>query len=300
LGQIPVERLLPGVVHTLDWKGLHVEMPDGFQDTSPARLFADAGDAAGGISLQLGRLATPWELGQLEDTLLQGQVWPGFAPAPARPRRQPRRGRGPVLGSALGEVQRGAPFRVEYALLDLGPEKVVARYLGPPDDIAFNLGLVRRSLETLGATPLLTDEVDAPLEAVLEPAPYPGGATGSVLLPAGWSREPAAYASCARAPVAETGLATSPAGDFTVVLRVLRYRDSAVAPREVAQACGPVAGSRHPSYAGRFERLGVPMGAWGTFVRRGDDVLLLEAEAPEAKLPLVRVLYLDWVKRVAG
>jgi hypothetical protein len=42
------------------------------------------------------------------------------------------------------------------------------------------------------------------------------------------------------------------------------------------------------------------MGAWGTFVRRGDDVLLLEAEAPEAKLPLVRVLYLDWVKRVAG
>jgi hypothetical protein len=68
----------------------------------------------------------------------------------------------------------------------------------------------------------------------------------------------------------------------------------------VAQACGPVAGSRHPSYAGRFERLGVTVGAWGTFVQRGNEVLLLEAEAPEAKLPFVRVLYLDWVKRVAG
>ena len=42
------------------------------------------------------------------------------------------------------------------------------------------------------------------------------------------------------------------------------------------------------------------MGAWGTFVQRGDEVLLLEAEGPEEKLPFVRVLYLEWVKRVAG
>ncbi len=298
LGQLPVERLFPGVVHTLDWKGLRVEMPDGFVDTSPARLFADAGDAAEGVSVQVGRVATPWELSQLEQTLLQGQVWPGFVPGPAGKRRQPQRGRGAVLGSALGEGPQGSPFRVEYALLDLGAEKVVARYLGPPDDVAFNLGLVRRSLETLEAAPLLTDEVDAPLKAVLEPALYPGGATGSVLLPAGWSREPASYASCGPVPVAEAGLATSPVGDFTVVLRVLRYGVSEIAPREAAQACGPVAGSRYPSYAGRFERLGVPMGAWGTFVERGDEVLLLEAEAPEEKLPFVRVLYLEWLTRL--
>ncbi len=41
------------------------------------------------------------------------------------------------------------------------------------------------------------------------------------------------------------------------------------------------------------------MGAWGTFVDRHGEVLLLEAEAPEAKLPFVRDLYREWLGRVA-
>jgi S1-C subfamily serine protease len=299
LGQLPVERLWPGVVHTLDWKRVRVELPDGFADTSPARLLVDPADAGGALSVKVGRVATPWELGTLEEELLRGHVWPGFAPGPARVHRRSERGAGAVLAWGLGEAPDGTPFRVEYGLLDLGAEKIVARYVGPPDDVAFNLSLVRRSLETLEAAPLLTDEVDAPLEAALEPALYPGGATGSVLLPRGWSREPAAYASCARLPVAEVGMATSPVGDFTVVFRVLRYRASEIGPREAAQACGPMSGSRHPSYAGRFDRLGVPMGAWGTFVQLGEEVLLLEAEGPESKLPFVRVLYLDWIRAVS-
>jgi hypothetical protein len=275
-----------------------VELPDGFEDRSSARLLVDSGESGGGLSVQVGRLATPWGLNHLEDTLLQGQVWPGFVPAPARKRRQPGQGTKAVLGSALGESQGGRPFRVEYALLDLGPEKIVARYLGPPDELAFNLSLARRSLETLEAAPLLTDEVDAPVRAGLEPVLYPGGATGSVLLPSGWSREPAAYASCGRVPAAEAGVAASPAGDFTVVFRALRWRGAGPVPENVARACGPAAGTRGVAYAGRFERLGVPIGAWGTFVQRDGETLLLEAEAPEAKLAFVRDLYLDWLNQV--
>ena len=34
-------------------------------------------------------------------------------------------------------------------------------------------------------------------------------------------------------------------------------------------------------YSGRFDRLGVTIGVWGTFVSRPGEVLLLEAEGPE-------------------
>ena len=175
----------------------------------------------------------------------------------------------------------------------------MARYVGPAEDVAFNLSLVQRSLETLEAAPLLTAEVDAPLTAVLEPALYPGGAPGSVLLPSGWSQEPAAQASCGRVPVAETGVAASPAGDFTVVFRALRWTGSSLASEEVARECGAEPGTGWPAYAGRFERFGARIGAWGTFVERDGEVLLLEAEAPEAKLPFVRDLYREWVPRAA-
>jgi hypothetical protein len=60
-----------------------------------------------------------------------------------------------------------------------------------------------------------------------------------------------------------------------------------------------VAGAHDPSYGGRFERLGVPVAVWGTFVERPGEVLLLEIEAPQAKLAFVRDLYLEWVESVA-
>lgn len=300
LGRLPVERLRRGVVHTLDWKGVAIELPDGYQDTSRRRLFVDTGEGAEGVSLRLGRVATPWTVGELEEALLGGQAWPGFVPGPAVEGRPRTGGKGVVLGSARGEGPDGSAFRVEYGLVDLGAEKIVARYLGAPDALAFNLSLVRRSLETLEARPLLTDEVRAPLRATFELAAYPGGAAGRVPLPSAWSREPAFRASCSRVPGAEAGLAASPAGDFTVVLRALRWPEGALRPAAVARACDPMARVEDPSYGGRFRRLGVPTGVWGAFVERPGEVLLLEVEAPEDKLPFLRDLYVEWLERVAG
>jgi hypothetical protein len=212
--------------------------------------------------------------------------------------RQSREAGSRIRGSAQGENKDGGRFRVDYALVDLGPEKVVAQCQGPPDAMAFNLSLVQRSLGSLVAVPLLTDEVRAPLTAVFEPVAFPGGASGGVLLPAGWSHEPASHAVCSGIPAAETGVAASPAGDFTVVLRALRWPRAAVVLDDLARACGQTmdAGT---SYAGRFDRLGVGIGVWGAFVERDDHVLLLEAEAPESKLPFVRDLYAEWLARVA-
>ena len=53
------------------------------------------------------------------------------------------------------------------------------------------------------------------------------------------------------------------------------------------------------SYAFRFDRLGVPVAVRGELVERGGETLLLELEAPIAKLPIVEELYASWVRQVA-
>lgn len=298
LQQLPTARLRRGVVQGLGWKGLGIELPDGFSDVSPARLRLDTLDSGGPLSVRVDRVATPWTVASLEEALLNAAA-PGFVPAPAGSVRRVERGKpSRVLGSAAGTTADGKPFRVEYAMLDLGREKVVARYLGPPDDMAFNLSLVRRSLEGLEATRLLTDEVRAPLKVAFEPVQYPGAAVGAVSLPAGWVSEPAASASCERARAAEAGLAASPPGDFTVVFRALRWPRSAIMPQELARTCGAPPGGT--TYTRRSERLGVVTSTWGAVVARGEEILLLEAEAPEAKLPFVRDAFETWVRQGAA
>ena len=164
LEQLPTARLRRGVVHGLDWKRLGLELPDGFGDASPARLRLDTGEAGGTFSVRVDRVVTPWTVTALEEALLEARALPDFVPAPAAMGRRVERGKPPrVLGTAAGTTADGRPFRVEYAVLDLGREKIVARYLAPPDDMAFNRSVVRVSLEGLEATRLLTDEVRAPL-----------------------------------------------------------------------------------------------------------------------------------------
>ena len=53
-------------------------------------------------------------------------------------------------------------------------------------------------------------------------------------------------------------------------------------------------------YALRFARLGVPIEARGVLVVREGESLLLELEAPVAKLPIVEGLYDRWVREVVG
>jgi hypothetical protein len=293
---MPVARLRPGVVHGLDWKGLRVEMPDGFQDGSPSRLGVVAGEPGDGISVRIDRVATPWDRDTLEQGLLAGSAVPGFLPAQATPLRQRDRGR-PArrLGTATGTTAEGQPFRAEYAVIGLRGEAVVARYLGPPDAVAFNLGLVRRSLETLEAGRLLTAEVKQPLDPGFEKAALPEWEGGGVAMPQGWTLEPATTSACGRVPPAEGGLAASPPGDFTVVLRVLRWPGAGEGLPAAVRACG----GRADGYAGRFDRLGVAIEARGALVQREGETLLLELEAPASKAAFAAGLYERWVHEVA-
>ncbi|HYN04984.1 MAG TPA: trypsin-like peptidase domain-containing protein [Vicinamibacteria bacterium] len=316
--QLPVTRLRPGVRHTLDWKRIAIELPDGYSDQSPSRVLADAGEV-GEIGFRAYRLATEWTVAAIEEAILGGRELPGFVPAPATAGRREtsgRRGAGvlegggrppSVIGSAAGADASGRPFRIEYAIVDQGNENVVARYLGPADAVAFNLGLIRRSLRSLEAGQMLLNLPPRPLVAgypALERVSLPEG-EGQVLAPAGWSREPARQSACRRLPAPDNGLASSHPSDYTLVLRALRWTGGRPALVQAVEACGAGAGRGAPGtgesrYALRFARLGVPIEARGILVGREGETLLLELEAPVAKLPIVEGLYDHWVREVAG
>jgi S1-C subfamily serine protease len=318
IDRLPVTRLRPGVRHSLDWKRVAVELPDGFQDRSPLRLVGESGEV-GEIGFRVERVATEWRAEALEEALLGGEALPGFVPAPASVRRQetPRRrdalallgGKAPSrVGSAAGTDASGRAFRVEFAIVDLGKEKVVARHIGPPDAVAFNLGLLRRSLESLEAAPMLGALPLRPLagsqEPVLEPAAFPQ-AQGRVLVPSGWVQEPAGAPACGALPPAAGGLAVTHPGDFTLVLRAFRYAD---APARIALAleqCGTgaraaraEAGGAAVTWSFRFDRLGVEVAVREVVVPAEGGSLLLELEAPVTKLPIVDELYSSWVRRL--
>jgi hypothetical protein len=250
-----------------------------------------------GISLRIDRVATPWTAAALEQALLGGRAVTAFAPAPASPGRrfeahQAQR----AIASATGTSPDGALFRVDYVLASLRGETVVARYLGPADSIAFNLGLLHRSLESLEAEPLLTDPVRAPVGVAIDKAASPDPAGNRVPFPAGWAVEPPASAACPGLPPADEGAAASPSGDFTVVFRMMRWERLRAAAERASRACGsgPASGE---GYSRRFSRLGVAMGASGILVPQANGLVLLEVEAPEAKLPFVRDLFDAWARR---
>ncbi len=301
LPRLPAVRLPDGVLHALDWKGIRVELPGGFADRAQERLRVDTGDSGETLTMRIDRLATTLSMAALEEALLDGRAVPGFVPVPATIRQRVRGGApSRVLGSARGTMSDGKPFRVEYALLDVSGEKVVARYLGGADDVAFNLGLLRRSLEGLEAVPLLTDEIRVAPEVALESVAFPGESLRSLLMPVDWTREPGSTSSCQAAPGTSPGLAASPLGDFTVVFRALSWDPLAGSLAELANQCGAGPGTIGPTFARGRGRLGVSMALWGVLLEHDGRVILLEAEAPEAKLPLLRDAFVSWVRGVAA
>jgi hypothetical protein len=86
----------------------------------------------------------------------------------------------------------------------------------------------------------------------------------------------------------------------------LRFPAAGPALGQAVRACGSgtarageTSDAGPARYAVRFERLGVAIEARGVLVNRGGESLLLELEAPVAKLEVVEDLYARWVRQVA-
>ncbi len=262
------------------------------------RLYA--ADPSCDLALHVDRLATARGLSDLEALLLSGQGSDGFV-ASGAPRVQTARiGGWPARVGVAAGLPRGGPggaeLLMEYALIELGKEKVLARWVGPAWQVAFNRSVLRGSLASLEADPLLTAELSAAAPTALEPASLPNPGAPALPWPANWVREPTAPLPCPRLPPPDSVLSASPAGDFTVSLRAAWWRAPGFTPEAAIAACawptGPLGAG---SYSLRREQWGSVQALRGAFRRRGDGVLQLELAAPPPKVPFLDDLFRAWL-----
>jgi S1-C subfamily serine protease len=286
LPQLPSPRLRPGPPQSLAGKGLRMSLPDAFADVETDRLRVEAGVEEGGPRLALDRVASSWRLDALERALTEEAAFEPAGPRTPGERRLVDAGGRRVLGFARGAAADGSPLWIEYALLDLGPEKVVARYVGPPDAMAFNLSVLRGSLESLEADPLLTEEVRGPLPAALARVATRVPGAPEALVPEGFWHAASPRGACGALPEPDAGLLASPEGDFTVTFRWRYWRQAPASAETAAAGCRPFE-ARAGAFAGRAERLGSVYAVEGAFRPVGEGLLGLEVEALAEKRPLL-------------
>ncbi|HKC11810.1 MAG TPA: trypsin-like peptidase domain-containing protein, partial [Vicinamibacteria bacterium] len=266
----PARRRQLGPVLSPEGKGLRLRLPEGLEDTAPTRLRLYAADPSCDLALHVDRLATARGLSDLEALLLSGQGSDGFV-ASGAPRVQTARiGGWPARVGVAAGLPRGGPggaeLLMEYALIELGKEKVLARWVGPAWQVAFNRSVLRGSLASLEADPLLTAELSAAAPTALEPASLPNPGAPALPWPANWVREPTAPLPCPRLPPPDSVLSASPAGDFTVSLRAAWWRAPGFTPEAAIAACawptGPLGAG---SYSLRREQWGSVQALRGAF-----------------------------------
>ena len=290
---MPTRRLRLGGLQRSDAKAMAMRLPDGLTDVSPRRLRFETDQIPTEITLRIDRVFSPWTLERLEQELLQGRAFERLSVTGYESR---------VTRAASATVRSGhaiaganADIGVAYAILDLGREKLVARFIGSRDQVAFNEGVLRESLASLEAEPLMREP--DPL-ARMEWSSTPGGdGQRPIPVPVGWLVESGAPASCARLSMPEAAGSAVSARDFTIALRVAVWPGT-LAPEEVSAACWPSRGSLGTaSYVSRSERLGMAYAAEGVLLRSGQRVLQFEVMAPTQQSAYARALLAQWVRK---
>ena len=292
-----VRRLRLGPVQNLEAKGVALRLPETLVDASPFHSHVET--VAGGVDivLRIDRVRSPWTPRQLEETLIGGQTFEALSMMP-REGRVSRAGEPTMLlGSAAG-LDASQNIRMDYAVLDLGPEKLVARYVGSPEQVAFNESVVRESLFSLQVQRFVPDE-----RIALEKLEWSTQNDRSMVpVPAGWSVEPGRPSPCSGLPQPAGFTAAFPAHDFTLMIRAAVWRGGEVVPDAAASACSSRRGSvEGASYTSRGAWLGTTYVAEGAFVRVGSNqVVQLEVLATEERAALARALLATWMKKASG
>jgi len=292
-----VPRLRLGPVQNLEAKGVALRLPETLVDASPFHSHVET--VAGGVDivLRIDRVRSPWTPRQLEETLIGGQTFEALSMMP-REGRVSRAGEPTMLlGSAAG-LDASQNIRMDYAVLDLGPEKLVARYVGSPEQVAFNESVVRESLFSLQVQRFVPDE-----RIAVEKLEWSTQNDRSMVpVPAGWSVEPGRPSPCSGLPQPAGFTAAFPAHDFTLMIRAAVWRGGEIVPDAAASACSSRRGSvEGASYASRGAWLGTTYVAEGAFVRVGSNqVVQLEVLATEERAALARALLATWMKKASG
>jgi S1-C subfamily serine protease len=295
---MPTRRLRLGVFQTIDPKGVALRLPEGFLDRSPFMSHVET-EAAGDVGFRLDRVLSPWTPRRVEEALVSSQA---FEPMTMTPRPGRDQARPPVpdllLGSAAGtNGDGGREVRMDYAVLDLGPEKLVGRFVGAAEPMAFNESVLRDSLLSLQGQRFVASELP-PADKLTWSTMTDASGRGVLPVPAGWVLEPGRPASCRGLPPPGMVASAFPSRDATVVLRAAVWPPDVV-PDTAAQACSSRRGSfGTASYATSTSWLGVPYVIEGAFTRTSaSQVVQLEVLATEQQSAFARTLLGIWLKK---
>jgi S1-C subfamily serine protease len=295
---LPVRRLRPGHLQALEAKGITLRLPEGFTDMSPFPSRVETAPRSGDIVLRIDRVLSPWSAKQIEQTLIGSRT---FETAPMTPRES--RGSPPLsadasalIGGATSGADPGREIQMDYGILDLEAEKLVARYVGSAEWMAFNESVLRESLGSLQGR-RFPAELFAP-ETLLWSAPSATDGAIPVPMPVGWVVQPGAPVECAGLPRPGAVTEASPPHDSTIVLRAAVWSVADVVPDGAASACSSRRGSLgSASYARSTAWLGVSYVIEGVFAPVGVRVVQLEVLATDQRGASARSLLALWLKK---
>ena len=292
---MPARRMRLGPLQTLEAKGITLRLPDTLVDTSPFQSHVETAGDTVELAMRIDRVLSPWRPRQLEEALLNGQTFEPVAMTARENRAAPRDGQpGALFGSANGS---GADTRMDYVILDLGTEKLVARYAGSAEWIAFNENVLHQSLASVQAQRFAPEE-----RIAIDRLQWSTSDGRSVVpVPIGWSIEPGRPSPCSGLPQPTSFTAAFPSHDFTLVLRAAVWTSGEVAPDAAAAACSTRRGTGPAAaYASRGTWLGTSYLVEGMFLQVGTkQVVQLEILATEPRAALARALLEAWVKKVS-
>jgi hypothetical protein len=298
--QLPTQRLRLAPFQRLERKGVGLRLVEGLADISPFRSHVESDRRDTPVTLRIDRVVSPWRPKQLEQSLLSSQSFEQGSLA-AVPRQGPAQASdgSPLVGRALGTAADGKQaLAVDYAVVDLGAEKLIARYVGAPEQLAFNASVLRESLTTLEGTRFLEGGVERVDALAWTVAPIVVGPR-SLSVPAGWIAEPSGPSPCAGLPPPATVTTWFPAVDSTISMRMALWPRSDVRPDSAASACSSRRGSAGTtSYASRAEFLGVQYVIEGVFASiDSGELVQLEVVTPDQKGDLARSLLAAWLTK---
>jgi hypothetical protein len=275
-----------------------LRLPAGYADTSPFRSRIETEGDAGDIVLRIDRVRSPWSVRQLEQTLTETQT---FEPLPMTRRdgRVSPVARQLILG---GTVAADGPteIRMDYALLDLGQEKLVARYVGSAESMAYNESVLRESLASLQGQVFGPRPMRLPGDAEWS-ATASIGDVRSLPVPAGWIAAATGPAGCPALPQPSAVTSVFSPEDSTVSMRAALFAADTIVPDTAAVRCSARRGALGAtSYVSRADWLGVSYVIEGAFVATpSGQVAQLEVSAPVDNVTAARALLAAWARRVA-
>jgi S1-C subfamily serine protease len=288
---LPASRLTLGPVFESADKLIRLQVPNGFEDAGPSRLGVSSGSSLPGVALRIDRVAATWSADRLEEELRSGGAFEGYASARIKTLSR----EGVVLrGQASGRAD-GNPFRLVYAIADLGDEKVVARYIGSAEQIAFNESVLTASLASLSVARMLSAPPRDTSDIRWIGAPPLNLSNVVRVVPAGWILDAGGPGICSTLPAPRQAVVTSPGHDFRTSFRVGEH-DATVDLNQAAARCrARSAATTGNEYRYAYSRFGVAYTVAGHFLTSGPRTLQFEVVSPTATFNTAREHFSRWI-----